>query len=216
MKKIFIFSGLGADKKVFSKLNLKEFEVVHIQWLPSIKNESLSNYVNRLAEYNRIPVSGANVLGISFGGMCIAELAKTYDFNKIVLISTAISSSNLPSYHKIFRYFPIYKLFPSQLIVTPTRIHHFLFGVTDALDRKLLNAIIRDSNSGFFRWALYSILNWDSLEIPKKFLHLHGDKDRIIPIINCNSVRRIAGGGHLMTLTHHNEISILIKEYLNE
>lgn len=102
MKKIFIFSGLGADKRVFSKLNLKEFEVVHIEWLPSIKNENLSNYVNRLAEYYQIPASGANVLGISFGGMCIVELAKTYDFNKIVLISTAISSSNLPAYHKIF------------------------------------------------------------------------------------------------------------------
>ena len=41
MKKIFIFSGLGADKRVFSKLNLEEFEVIHIEWLPSIKNESL-------------------------------------------------------------------------------------------------------------------------------------------------------------------------------
>jgi len=213
MKKIFLFSGLGADKRVFSKLDLEEFEIVHIDWLVPLKNESLSSYVNRLAKYYHIPKSGANVLGVSFGGMCVVELAKTYNLNKTVLISTAKSSFELPSFYKLFQFLPLYKLFPSTLITIPTKIHHLMFGVKNDLDKEMLNSIIRDSNPHFFKWAVDVILNWKDSKIPKEFLHIHGDEDRIIPIIKCKSVNIIKGGGHLITLTHHNEISILINEY---
>jgi hypothetical protein len=41
MKKVYFISGLGADSRVFSFLDLSYFEPVFLDWLPPQKKESL-------------------------------------------------------------------------------------------------------------------------------------------------------------------------------
>ena len=48
MKKVYFISGLGADKRIFSFLDLSFCEPVFIDWITPLKNESLESYALRL------------------------------------------------------------------------------------------------------------------------------------------------------------------------
>jgi pimeloyl-ACP methyl ester carboxylesterase len=70
---IYLISGLGADKRVFSKLGFSTNHVIkHIEWIKPNSNEDLSSYARRLAR--QIDESKPFFLvGVSFGGMIAVE-----------------------------------------------------------------------------------------------------------------------------------------------
>jgi hypothetical protein len=43
--------------------------------------------------------------------------------------------------------------------------------------------------------------------------HIHGEVDHLIPIQNIEPDRTIKGGGHLINLTHAQEVNEFIKKY---
>ncbi len=47
----YFISGLGADQRIFAKINLDErINVIHVDWIPPTKDETLANYARRLSE----------------------------------------------------------------------------------------------------------------------------------------------------------------------
>lgn len=45
MNKIYIFSGLGVDKRVFDKIDFSRLNVVFVDWIDPLKNETFESYV---------------------------------------------------------------------------------------------------------------------------------------------------------------------------
>lgn len=80
----------------------------------------------------------------------------------------------------------------------------------------LLKQILRDTDAKFLPWAINQIVNWKNNTIPSNLIHIHGNKDRIIPIRNISPTFIIQGAGHFMIITHAKEIEILIKGLLPE
>jgi pimeloyl-ACP methyl ester carboxylesterase len=74
VNKVYFISGLCADKRAFSFLNLSFCEPVFINWIQPLKNESLSAYALRLKE--QIRDDNPIIVGVSFGGMLATEMAK--------------------------------------------------------------------------------------------------------------------------------------------
>ncbi|UIR55364.1 alpha/beta hydrolase [Sphingobacterium sp. SRCM116780] len=214
MIKLYALSGLGADQKAYSKLDLSEFDVVYVEWITPLEKESLANYVARLAHHYDIPKKGAHIMGVSFGGMCISELAKSYDFEKIILISSAKTKFELPRLYHYYKYISFHQLFPNKFFKKSNLIINWLFGVHLEQDKSILANIFKDSNPVFVKWAIDKIINWDNIQSSKSALHLHGDSDHIIPMQNVNYTTKINKAGHLMVLTHAAEISIAIRNYL--
>ena len=85
MKKLYFFSGLGADYRAFQKLDLSGFKVVHIDWIPTIKKESIASYATRLLD--QIECEKPLLIGLSFGGIIAVEVAKQMETEKVILIS---------------------------------------------------------------------------------------------------------------------------------
>ena len=83
-QKIFIFSGLGADHRVFHKMNFQEFEPVFIHWLEPLPKETIEAYALRISR--QITESKPIVLGISFGGIMAIEVSKLLPFQKLILL----------------------------------------------------------------------------------------------------------------------------------
>jgi len=55
----------------------------------------------------------------------------------------------------------------------------------------------------FIRWASTAIFSWEGVEdLPILIHHIHGDRDRLIPIRRVHPDRVIAGAGHLLNVTH--------------
>jgi len=215
METIYLFSGLGADHRVFAHLDLSGFEVKHVHWLKPRPAEALESYVFRLAAHHQIPKQGASVLGLSFGGICISELAKYYDFNKTILISSAKTKDELPQVLSFSKLFSIHKKIPS-----PSRFKwanpliYWFFGVKTEQEKQLLREIMADADPDFEQWAIEKIVHWENRQVPKNCLHIHGDSDRLIPIHQVDYSIRIKGAGHFMVWNKAAEISFHIRNFL--
>lgn len=49
---------------------------------------------------------------------------------------------------------------------------------------KLLKNILKDTDSEFLSWAINEIVNWKNKIYPKNYIHIHGNKDHILPLRN--------------------------------
>jgi len=106
MKKVYFISGLGADKRVFSFLDLSFCVPVFIEWITPLKKESLESYALRLSK--NIPEINPTIVGISFGGMLATEIAKANPDIKAIIISSNKTSAELPNLFRIGKYLPVY------------------------------------------------------------------------------------------------------------
>jgi hypothetical protein len=55
MQTIYLFSGLGADERVFSYLEFPGFETVFVKWITPFRNEAIEAYAGRIAQQVATP-----------------------------------------------------------------------------------------------------------------------------------------------------------------
>ena len=82
-KELYIFSGLGADERVFQLLDFSGFSTTFIKWTPPIENETIENYAKRLL--NQIKSTKQTLIGLSLGGIIAIEVAKIIDTEKVMI-----------------------------------------------------------------------------------------------------------------------------------
>ena len=68
--------------------------LIFINWIAPLKKESLESYALRLRNY--IPEPRPLIIGISFGGMLVTEMAKADSNIKGIIISSNKTSSEFP------------------------------------------------------------------------------------------------------------------------
>jgi pimeloyl-ACP methyl ester carboxylesterase len=211
--KVYFISGLAADRRVFKYIQLPlDYEIVHLDWIEPMKNETLSSYSLRLAE--KIDRNESFVLiGLSMGGMIATEIARHYHPVQTILISSAASSDQLPIYFKWAAKLNLHKLVPVSLVKSAA-IMKRLFTAETPEDKIILKQIIRESDPRFISWAMDAILKWKNIEPPASYIHIHGSKDEVLPIRYTRPTHAINRGGHLMVLNHSQEINNILREVL--
>jgi len=213
MKKVYFLSGLGADRRVFSFLDLSFCEPIHIDWIKPLKNESLESYAMRLRR--EIPEANPIIVGISFGGMLATEMAKAEPGIKAIIISSNKTAKEFPGYLRIGKYFPVYKWISGRIIKNSAHLFKWIFGKNGAEQKKVFHQIIRDADTDFVKWAIEAILNWKNDEVPNNVIHLHGTADRLLPHRLVKADYLIEGGNHVMPMDSHDEVSRLLKKLID-
>lgn len=214
MKKMYFISGIGADKRVFSFLDLSFCEPVYIDWIAPLKKESLESYALRLR--NKIPESHPIIVGISFGGMLAAEMAKADQNLQAIIIASNKTSEEFPKYLRAVKYFPVYNWLPGSMLKRSAYIVKWVFGKNEKEQKKVILEIMRDTDIHFVKWAMSAILNWKNKEVPKNIIHIHGTADKILPYQLVKADHTIKDGAHMMPMDKHKEISALLKKLINE
>lgn len=212
MKKVYFISGLGADKRAFTFLDLSFCQPVFIEWIKPLKNESLQEYALRLKEQIKEP--NPIVVGVSFGGMLATEIAKTDPTAKVIIISSNKIKKEFPKIFLTGKYFPIYKWLPSSLLKKGTIIRSTFFSPKGEQQKKVFQQILNDTDTNFTKWAVYSILHWQNEVIPKNVIHIHGTSDKLLPFRLVKADYSIKEGTHLMIMNQHKEISELLKKLI--
>jgi len=212
MPKIYFISGLGADKRAFSFLDLSFCDPIFIDWIKPLKNESLKDYALRLRQ--SISENSPIIVGISFGGMLVSEMARADKNVKAIIISSNKTSKEFPKYLKLGRYFPVYKLIPGNKFIRLLIAFEWILGAKGKLQKKLLREIIKDTDPHFLKWAIHAILNWKNIETTPNIIHIHGSEDKLLPVRLINADYIIKGGSHLMLMDNNKEISFLLKELI--
>ena len=211
----YFISGLGADKRIFSKLKLDEkINIIHIDWINPVKNESLSAYAERLSKVIDKSQPFA-LVGVSFGGMIAVEIAKVLKPTTTVIISSTMLSMHLPAPYRFAGKFGLLKLIPAKFLKSSNKLtQSYYFGTRSGSEKALLSKIIKDTDPYFLKWAIGSILSWENKIKPERIFHIHGTNDKILYSKKTTPDFVIENGTHFMVYQNASEISGIIDKLL--
>ena len=214
VKSIYCVSGLGADERVFQNLKFEGYQPVHIQWIEPKKGESITDYTKRLS--SQIKAECPIIIGLSFGGIVAVEIAKHIATEKVILISSTKNQQEVPFYFQIFRWLPVYLLLPAKFLLWLGQLFaSWFFSLESANERKLLQAILFDTNARFMKWAIHQVVIWKNELIPENTYHIHGESDRIFPYQYVHEDFNVKQGGHFMIMNQAQYISHLIQQIID-
>ncbi len=214
VKNVYIFSGLGADKRVFQKMDFSEFNANFVEWIMPNENEKIESYAQRLTE--KITHEKPVLVGLSFGGIIATEIAKIIETEKVILIASAKNQTEIPNYFRIAGKLKLHKLLPAKLMKMPNFISFWFFGAENETDKKILSEILKDTNEKFLKWAIDKIVTWKNKTENRNSIHIHGTADRILPIKFVKWKIKVENGGHFMTLNKAEELTKIVRnEILN-
>jgi pimeloyl-ACP methyl ester carboxylesterase len=207
-KTIYIFSGLGADERVFYKINFENYNAIHIKWITPLHEESIENYALRLTQ--QITISNPILAGLSFGGMMAVEVAKHIATEKIILISSSKNKTEIPFYYKLAGKIKLHKIIRARFLVKANKITNKIFSVRSSEDKKIISSMIGASDVDFLNWAIDKIVHLKNEVVHKNLVHIHGTADRILPFRFVKADLIIKGGTHLMIMNRAAEVQLLM------
>lgn len=211
-KELYIFSGLGADERVFQRLDFSNYSATYVKWIVPQDKETIENYATRLLD--QIKSTKPTLIGLSFGGLIAVEVAKQINTEKVILIASAKTKNEIPFYYRLTGQLGLHRLLPTGLLKSSNFFTNWFFGTSSSFDKQLLKQILIDTDPTFLKWAIDKVARWTNKTLIINTFHIHGSSDRILPIkfVACNSI--ISDGGHLMTINKSNELNKIIREQL--
>jgi pimeloyl-ACP methyl ester carboxylesterase len=210
LKELYLLSGLGADKRVFDFLDLRDYKLNFIDWKKPDGNESLDQYASRLKA--QITANRPVLIGVSFGGIVALEIGKLIKAEKIILISSAKGNKDIPGVFRFAGAMRLDTIVPSRLLKTANPLLYWFFGVRRGEHKAILKEIIQDTDTEFLKWAVRKIVTWTNELQFHNVVSIHGTKDRLLP--HRNPEYSIKGGGHLMIMERSAEITRTIRKIL--
>lgn len=197
---VYLMPGMAASPTIFEGIRLpsETFELHALEWFLPEKGMSLEAYAQKMCERigHREPV----LLGVSFGGMLVQEMAKIIDVRKIIIVSSVKSSSELPKRMVFAKYTKVHKLLPTGLVNNVELLAKYAFGepVTKRLHLYEKYLSVRDRH--YLDWAIDKIVNWKQATPPKKLIHIQGEKDTVFPLSNIRECVVVKNGTHTMII----------------
>lgn len=193
--------GLAAGPSIFENIKLPEeqFEMYFLEWFLPIENESIESYALRMTQ--KITHNNPVLIGVSFGGVLVQEMAKIIQTDKVIIISSVKTNKEFPSRFKIARNTKAYKLIPTQLLADIEKLVKYAFGDNIVAKRlKLYEKYLSVRDKHYLDWAIETILCWNQKEINEAVIHIHGDEDEVFPIKHIRKCIVVKGGTHIMIL----------------
>jgi pimeloyl-ACP methyl ester carboxylesterase len=207
--------GMGADHRLFGPQRAAgiPFEVPELP-IPR-PDEGLPAYAARLAAKLDLSTP-CTIVGTSFGGMLACELAAATPCRQVVLIAScrhreAVSRAAWPIEWAA-------RFLPDAVIRHQSANTARLLARIESLPRDQY-ALVRDMALEipvpYLRRVGRMILKWkrpSPLTCP--IAHIHGDRDRLIPLRNVQPDEVVPGGGHLINLTHPDQVNRFLRQYM--
>jgi pimeloyl-ACP methyl ester carboxylesterase len=232
-RQVYCISGLGADERIFSKLNVPGACFHYLQWLQPDENEPIGHYASRMIQQlpspdpvsplidsispliRQVPAPGPVLLGVSFGGMMAIEMAKLYPAACVILVSSVRSHHELPPWMKLCRKLKLVNSLPRK----PwrwARLENYFLGTETPEELTLSNEFRMHADPDYVHWALGQVVNWPNDWQPSALYHIHGSKDKMFPVKYVSPTNVIPGGGHFMIMNRAQEVNATLTRILTE
>ena len=211
MSDIYLIPGIGADTRVFGKLNLQDHVIIHCNWLKPLRNHNLKTYAQTLINQYNIK-NNSVIIGNSLGGMIAVEISKFIPVKQLILISSIKTANEAPGYFFIFRAIPIYRYLPLKAILAFGLACMNFFKLMPGQNVALFKSMIGNSNDKTMVWGMDAALNWNNLFRPPDVIHINGDHDPVFPLRKIKGAIVIRMGTHLMVYDRADDINkVLLK-----
>ena len=206
-------SGLGADERAFQSVDFSGYSTTYIRWIIPIDKETIEHYTARLLD--QIRTEKPILIGLSFGGLIAIEIAKQIETEKVIIISSCKTKNEVPFYLRFAGQVGLHKLLPASLLKSSNILSHWFFGTSSIFDIQILNQMLFDTNPIFLKWAIEKVLLWKNQTLPKNIFHIHGTKDRLLPLKFVNCQVNVKNGGHFMILNKADELNKILRQEMS-
>lgn len=197
---IYLMPGMAANPSIFDGILLPkdQFIVYKLDWHIPEKGITLHDYAKQMCA--RVKHKNPVLLGVSFGGLLVQEMAKCMPVKKVIAVSCVKSHTELPRRMLFAKYTKVHKLLPTGLVNNVELLAKYAFGekVTKRLHLYEQYLSIRDKY--YIDWSIDQIVNWKQDLPPENLIHIHGEKDAVFPISNIKDCIRVKNGTHTMII----------------
>ncbi|MDN3665723.1 alpha/beta hydrolase [Algibacter miyuki] len=200
---VYLMPGMAASPLIFENIKLPEahFQIHLLEWMIPIDNESLRDYALRMCQH--IKHENIVLLGVSFGGVLVQEMAKHITPRKLIIVSSVKSMFELPKRMVIAKATKAYKLVPTQLAANIDVFEKYAVGEVVKKRIELYQKYLSVNDSRYLSWAIEQMLCWNQTEVPKGIIHIHGDADGVFPIKNIKDCIVLKNGTHIAVINKY-------------
>lgn len=197
---VYLMPGLAASSLIFERIHLPEavFEIHLLDWKMPNDYETLPQYAQRMAE--EVKCENPVLIGVSFGGILVQEMAKFLSVRKVIIISSAKSNAEFPLRMKLAKTTKAYKLIPTGLMQNVALMAKFSIGHKVSQRLKLYDKFLSMRDKKYLNWALEQIILWDRTIADESVVHIHGDADEVFPPKHIKNFISVKDGTHIMIL----------------
>ena len=197
---VYLMPGMAASPSIFENIFLPpdQFEVHTLDWFIPDRGMSLRSYAQKMCE--RVEHPDPVLLGVSFGGILVQEMAKVIDIRKILIVSSIKSRSELPKKMLFAKYTKAHKLLPTGLVNNVELLAKYAFGEPVAKRLHLYEKYLSLRDRYYLDWSVDQIVNWDQTTPPKNLIHIQGEKDSVFPVANIKECLVVRNATHTMII----------------
>jgi len=197
---VYFMPGLAASPTIFENIKLPEeqFEIILLEWCLPLEKESLQDYSFRMTK--QIKKNNPVLIGVSFGGILVQEMAMHINTRKIIIISSVKSNKEFPRRMKVAKSTMAYKLIPTSLLNNIEGLAKFSFGDTISKRLKLYEKFLQVRDKKYLDWAIENTILWDRDNPAENIIHIHGLQDEVFPAKYISNYIPVKGGSHTMIL----------------
>ena len=198
---IYLMPGLAASSTIFEHLKLPDdtFELFYLEWFLPEDKESIEAYAFRMTQ--KIKHENPVLIGVSFGGILVQEMAMHILTRKVIIISSVKSNLELPLRMKIAKSTKAYKIIPTHLVSNIEALAKYTFGENVVSRRlKLYEKYLQMRDKKYLDWAIENVILWRRTKPDKNVIHIHGDADAVFPIRHIKNSIVIKGATHILVL----------------
>ncbi|WP_276167211.1 alpha/beta fold hydrolase [Zobellia alginiliquefaciens] len=197
---IYFMPGMAANPSIFRHIALPEEKFAQhlLEWFVPRKNMSLEEYAKKMNE--NIHHENAVLVGVSFGGMLVQEMARFKSFRKVIVVSSVKDASELPKRMVFAKYTRIHKILPTGLVNNVELLAKYAFGETVNKRLALYEEYLSIRDKYYIDWSINQIVNWKRVETIPGLVHIHGEKDVVFPIGNIKDCITVKNGTHTMII----------------
>jgi pimeloyl-ACP methyl ester carboxylesterase len=215
---VYCLSGLGADERLFSKLNMPGVDLHYVKWQVPDPTDTLETYAQKLS--GQIIHPQVILLGVSFGGMLASALLQQqaiapgnhpFVIRKALLVSSCSHAAQLPWFIRLAGRSGLCHPVPYRFAQHTNWLNRFIFDLRSSNEELYFKRImLQQTNSHLLRHAVRMIGCWKQKQPPSGIIHIHGTADKLLPYNLVQANITIEKGGHFMIWNRAEEISTLL------
>lgn len=214
MTHVYLMPGMAANPSIFEHILLPEdsYKIHLLAWFLPEDNESIQDYALRMVAH--IKHDNIVLLGVSFGGILVQEMARHIEVSKLIIVSSVKSKHELPRRMKLSRKLKLYKILPTRLVEDIDTLAKYAFGETIKNRVTLYKKYLSMNDRRYIKWAVKEMICWDQDEYKKGIIHIHGSADKVFPVKYINDYIPLERGTHIMVITRAKWFNKHLKELI--
>lgn len=214
--RLYCLPGLGVAHRLYDRCDFGIHPINWLDWPVMPVGSMLEDYARVMA--TQVDAAEAHVLiGTSMGGMVAQEMAAITRPQRVIIISSWKGPQEIPWLIRAIRTLRLERLLTDwtmRRFVPTLRMMRWKLGAEKEDAQRLVGTMMNAWPAAQIRVMVRAALAWKGAEV-KDLVHIHGDRDALMPVRCIKDAIVIKVGTHMMVYTMAGEVSAAVRSALS-